>query len=193
MAISEDFAVVSAVNDGDSDPNDSLQTDGAGAVYVFGRDVGGQNHWGEMFKLTAPDPALNEFFGAAIGLDGNTLVVGAPGKGVAGTAFIFELPQVGEPIELLRYPKTVYAAIDDDSDLVFDDRGDTTSDRTLQNSGTVGELDSATANRVNRLVSKFELPPVPVSKPRLGRATLTTLPGGRRGTTGRSRVIVSQP
>ena len=169
-----------------------LQTDGAGAVYVFGRDVGGQNHWGGMFKFTAPDPALNEFFGTAIGLDGNTLVVGAPGEEVvAGTAFIFELPRSESRLNccVIQKPSMPRSTTTATWSLTI---GDTTSDRTLQNSGTVGELDSATANRVNRLVSKFELPPVPVGESRVPHDA-TTLPGGRRGTTGRSRVIVSQP
>ena len=55
----------------------------AGAAYVF-RNVGGV--WEEFAKLAAPVPdrVIDAFFSEGISIDGNTLVVGAPGAEVAG-------------------------------------------------------------------------------------------------------------
>jgi hypothetical protein len=50
----------------------------SGAVYVFERDLGGTDNWGQRVKLTMPDAEANDLFGFDIALDGGTLVVGAP-------------------------------------------------------------------------------------------------------------------
>src|SRR5262245_19087522 len=47
-----------------------------GAAYVFNRSG---DTWSESQKLTADDGALFDNFGAAVAIDGNTLVVGANG------------------------------------------------------------------------------------------------------------------
>jgi hypothetical protein len=63
----------------------------AGAAYVFGRDVGGLNNWGQVAELTASDPAQDDNFGIAMSLQGDTLVVGAYYKGTGiGAAYVFE-------------------------------------------------------------------------------------------------------
>ena len=48
-----------------------------GAVYLFERNEGGTNNWGEVEKLVASDGAAGDFFGIATTLSGNTLMVGA--------------------------------------------------------------------------------------------------------------------
>jgi len=51
---------------------------GEGAVYVFERDLGGSNHWGEAMLLTTQDPNTPQGFGSSIALEGDRLLVGAP-------------------------------------------------------------------------------------------------------------------
>jgi hypothetical protein len=69
----------------------SSQDDGrggdAGAVYVFGRNQGGAEQWGQVQKLTASNAAAGHRFGASVGISGDTIVVGAPG---ARAAYVFE-------------------------------------------------------------------------------------------------------
>jgi hypothetical protein len=54
---------------------------GTGAVYVFERNASG---WAQTAKLTTLDAEINDFFGAAIAIDGESLLVGAPGDTVGG-------------------------------------------------------------------------------------------------------------
>jgi hypothetical protein len=52
---------------------------GAGAVFVFGRDVGGKDAWGSVARLLDEEPEANAFFGLDLELEGDSLLVGAPG------------------------------------------------------------------------------------------------------------------
>ncbi len=54
----------------------------AGAVYVFRRSGGG---WAQEAYLKASNAALNDRFGEALALDGDTLVAGAPGESSSAT------------------------------------------------------------------------------------------------------------
>jgi len=175
VAISEDFAIVGAPNEGDPINGDGV-IEGSGAAYVFGRNVGGPNNWGEMLKITAPDAALERFLGVSVALSGNRALVGAlgsSGSGLRGSLYLFELPAVGEPIEILRYPKTIYSSTDDGSASNFDDVGDTAKDLTKKTRVSVGEIDGENTNLINRLVAKFALPDVPQSMPALKSAVLS--------------------
>ncbi|MGE0555216.1 MAG: choice-of-anchor B family protein [Gemmatimonadales bacterium] len=61
--------------------------DGAGAVYLFSR---GRDGWTETLRLVLPEGREGDLFGATLDLDGNTLVVGAPGRDSArGAAYAF--------------------------------------------------------------------------------------------------------
>ncbi|MCB0155948.1 MAG: hypothetical protein KDF65_14225 [Anaerolineae bacterium] len=72
---------------------------GQGAAYVFERDQGGANQWGQVTKLTAADGAANNEFGFSVGLSGQTALVGAPSASVNsfadGAAYLFERDQGG--------------------------------------------------------------------------------------------------
>ena len=48
----------------------------AGAAYVFGRDQGGADNWGEVKKLTASDAQADDLFGGRVAVSGDTVVVG---------------------------------------------------------------------------------------------------------------------
>lgn len=66
-----------------------------GAAYVFDRDQGGTDTWGQVFKLTAADGAEGDEFGTSVSLSGDTALVGAPyadaGVGMEdqGAAYVF--------------------------------------------------------------------------------------------------------
>lgn len=71
----------------------------SGAAYIFERNLGGQDRWGQRTKLLPPNPTAH-VFGAAVALQGDTLVVTAqadaypcpnePQICVAGSVFAFE-------------------------------------------------------------------------------------------------------
>jgi MBG domain/FG-GAP repeat len=56
----------------------------AGAAYVFGRNEGGTNAWGEVAQLTASDLAVNDYFGSSVSVAGNVALVGASGADPGG-------------------------------------------------------------------------------------------------------------
>ncbi len=58
-----------------------------GSAYVFERNAGGADAWGQTQKLNASDYSEQSQFGFAVALEGNTLVVGAPQK---RSAYVFE-------------------------------------------------------------------------------------------------------
>ncbi len=62
----------------------------AGAAYVYERNAGGTNAWGEVAKLSASDKALSAGFGLSVSVAGGVMLVGAPGAEPAGAAYIFE-------------------------------------------------------------------------------------------------------
>ncbi|MCB8943691.1 MAG: DUF11 domain-containing protein [Ardenticatenaceae bacterium] len=49
----------------------------SGSVYVFARDEGGANNWGQVTKFLASDAMSNGVFGRAVNLADNILVIGA--------------------------------------------------------------------------------------------------------------------
>jgi uncharacterized repeat protein (TIGR01451 family) len=63
----------------------------SGAVYVFSRNQGGANNWGLVTKLVSSDAANGDRFGDSVAIDGDTIVVAAPGKVTrTGAAYIFD-------------------------------------------------------------------------------------------------------
>jgi hypothetical protein len=87
-----DFAVVGA-NRANSNGTDR------GQAYIFGRDRGGADNWGEVKKLKASDQANSDLFGQAVAISGNFTLVGAPYADSGGTnrgqAYVFERNQGG--------------------------------------------------------------------------------------------------
>jgi hypothetical protein len=70
VAISGDTVVVAATG------VDISTKYSAGAVYVFQRDWGGANQWGQVTRITAPDAAGYDYFGQSVAVEGDTVVVG---------------------------------------------------------------------------------------------------------------------
>ena len=92
VAISGDTTIIGAPKDND---NRFL----LGAAYIFARNQGGANIWGEVKKLTASDGASDDFFGGSVAISGDTAIVGShlnDGQGISPvTAYIFERDQGG--------------------------------------------------------------------------------------------------
>jgi hypothetical protein len=65
-----------------------------GAAYVFERDLGGAENWGQVKKLAASDQTAFDRFGSAIGISGDAIVVGRYGDDDlghrSGSAYLFE-------------------------------------------------------------------------------------------------------
>ena len=70
MALDGDTLLIAA--DGNDDAGSS-----SGSAYVFERDLGGPDNWGERKKLTASDPDPVDHFGMAVGLVGDVAVIAA--------------------------------------------------------------------------------------------------------------------
>lgn len=86
VALSGGTVVVGARCRGDGGPQTA-----AGAAFVFTRDG---DEWRRVARLTAPEGGREDGFGAAVALDGDTLLVGAPtetngGGANAGAAYVF--------------------------------------------------------------------------------------------------------
>jgi FG-GAP repeat len=66
-----------------------------GAVYVFERDAGGTDNWGQTAKLTDASAGGSAFFGSSIAVQGDLLAVGAPYGPSAGQVTLFERDRGG--------------------------------------------------------------------------------------------------
>jgi len=90
VAISGDLIVVGA-------PLDDFSRGGA---YVFERNQGGSNNWGQVKKLLASDGTIGDQFGYAVAVSGDIITVGAPvddvgSNGDQGSAYVFARNQGG--------------------------------------------------------------------------------------------------
>ncbi len=92
VSVSGDYAIVGAYLE------DSPNSD-AGAAYIFYKNQGGLNNWGEVIKLTASDAQANDYFGRSVSISGNYALVGADGEdqygNLAGAAYMFAKDQGG--------------------------------------------------------------------------------------------------
>ena len=66
----------------------------AGVAYVFERNAGGTNNWGQVKKLISSDLDKDDRFGFSVAIDGNTAVAGAvyekSGGTNAGAVYVFD-------------------------------------------------------------------------------------------------------
>ena len=68
-----------------------LDNAGKGLVYIYERNKGGADNWGEVKRLSASDGAANDNFGIAVAISGDTVVVGARSDDLAkGSAYIYD-------------------------------------------------------------------------------------------------------
>jgi hypothetical protein len=78
VSMSGDHAIVGAAGENGAGSN-------RGAAYVFNRNQGGADNWGEVTKLTASDAENNDEFGGSVFMSGDDIIVGAPYENGAGT------------------------------------------------------------------------------------------------------------
>jgi len=64
----------------------------AGAAYIFGKDVGGTDNWGQVQKLVSTSRGPFYYYGTGVAINNQYAVVGEPGGDVskAGAAYIYE-------------------------------------------------------------------------------------------------------
>ena len=86
VAVGGDTAIVGAMFE-DAGGSD------AGAAYVFQRDEGGVDNWGEVEKVIASDAQADDAFGGSVALSGDSALVGAPSD--AGAAYVFQRDEGG--------------------------------------------------------------------------------------------------
>jgi hypothetical protein len=72
VAIDGDTIVVGATGDDAPSVN-------AGSAYVFSRNAGGADNWGQTAHISHTDSAGVDFFGQAVDIDGDTVLVGVIG------------------------------------------------------------------------------------------------------------------
>jgi hypothetical protein len=92
VAIDGDYSIIGA-----PDATNVLMT--AGSAYIFSRNQGGYNKWGQVVKLSVPNISFGERFGTSVSISGEYVVVGArydDEKGIqSGSAYIFYRNQGG--------------------------------------------------------------------------------------------------
>ena len=93
VALNDDYAVISA------------SESGVRAVYVFKKDEGGVENWGQVKKIEAPTSDAYSEVGTSVAIDGDYIVVGTPFEGrdasggnylaLAGAVYLFKKDQGG--------------------------------------------------------------------------------------------------
>ncbi len=71
VSIYGDYAVVGA------SMNDDNGAD-SGSVYLFYKDHGGADNWGQVSKINANDGESGDWFGESVSISGNTIFIGSP-------------------------------------------------------------------------------------------------------------------
>ncbi len=104
VAIYGDYVVVGASSE-DEDASGANTLTGAGAVYVFKKDQGGPDHWGQIQKLVASDREANDAFGSSVAIYADYAVIGASSEDEdalgantltdAGAVYVFKKDQGG--------------------------------------------------------------------------------------------------
>jgi hypothetical protein len=97
VAISGNLVVVGAYAD-DVGPNFNQQNQGT--AFLFSRNLGGTNNWGQVKRLIASDGTRSDAFGISVAISGTTVVVGAFRDRVGttrsqGSAYVFQRDQGG--------------------------------------------------------------------------------------------------
>ncbi|MEM6457722.1 MAG: hypothetical protein AAF772_21715, partial [Acidobacteriota bacterium] len=87
VAVSGDTAIVGAYLDDDAG-------DRSGSAYIFQRNQGGADSWGQVTKIIADDASADELFGRSVAVNGDTALVGASGAS-GGAAYIFRRSEGG--------------------------------------------------------------------------------------------------
>ncbi len=75
VSISEDYAIVGAIREDENAQGlDSIYN--AGSAYLFYRDEGGENQWGELAKIVASTRSTSNYFGISVDINGDYIIAG---------------------------------------------------------------------------------------------------------------------
>ncbi|MFK7948125.1 MAG: T9SS type A sorting domain-containing protein [Saprospiraceae bacterium] len=134
VGVSGDNIIIGAVRESENENGDSTMNR-AGSAYIFNKDEGGTNNWGETQKIVASDRAMSAAFGGALAIDGNFIIVGARSEskdavggnsiGGAGAAYVFEytFPSASSSISdfdnLKFYPNPAQELLFIESETIF--------------------------------------------------------------------------
>ncbi len=104
VSISGNYVIVGAYQE-DEDATGGSPYVNAGSAYLFAKDQGGTNNWGQIQKIVPTDRAAGDYFGATVSISGSNAIVGsyrdgedasgANTLGNAGSAYIFAKDQGG--------------------------------------------------------------------------------------------------
>lgn len=104
VSIYNDYALVGAVHE-DQDANDANFLNSSGSAYLFKKDQGGTDNWGQIKKITAGTRAASDQFGQSVCIGNNYAIIGAPYEShdahennfipSSGSAYIFHKNQGG--------------------------------------------------------------------------------------------------
>ena len=98
---------------------DTILVGAHGSASVFSRNQGGADNWGEVNTLTASDGAAGDDFGAAVGINADTALVGAPQDDVnKGAAYVI-VPGDRPPSELTIIQPPDGAVFNSGTNIVF--------------------------------------------------------------------------
>jgi hypothetical protein len=99
VAVQGESIIVGAYAE-DQDASNSNPLTDAGSAYIFGKNQGGTNNWGQVKKLVASDRAIEDYFGWSVAISGNRIAAGSYQQdqnalGInsikdAGSAYFFE-------------------------------------------------------------------------------------------------------
>ena len=71
-------------------PEDDDNSSNSGAAYIFEKDFGGTDNWGEVKKLVASDGGENDYFGSYVSMFNETAIIGAPKNLDIGAIYVFK-------------------------------------------------------------------------------------------------------
>ena len=104
VAISGDYAIVGGYRDS-KDASEANTLGASGSAYIFKKDQGGLDNWGQVKKITASTRAAGDVFGYSVAISGEFVIVGAISEDEnasevatlsnSGSAYIFKKDQGG--------------------------------------------------------------------------------------------------
>ena len=107
VAMHEDRLIVGARNQDEAGNN-------TGAAYLFERDEGGPNNWGEVEKLLPSEPESGQNFGEVVTIFDDVAAIGAPSTGSrAGAVYVFQQNLAGDWVERRILPESSPDSDDD--------------------------------------------------------------------------------
>nr|WP_295935063.1 T9SS type A sorting domain-containing protein [uncultured Dyadobacter sp.] len=104
VSIDGDYVIVGSPRDSE-DANEANSVNEAGSAYIFKKDQGGSDNWGQIKKITAPVRATIDHFSSAVSICASYAIVGASQEdedaselnplGDAGSVYIFKKEEGG--------------------------------------------------------------------------------------------------